>query len=400
MSGGSAKVTIRRAVAEEGQVVVTWGDGHHSRYHAAWLRHALDTSPPGRLDGGPRRSAPRAGGKARIESVEINSDGDLEVTWQSDPSVTRHRAAWLREHCYSAQERARRRRPLQLWDAGIAGRLPRSDYGTLREDATALLTLYEQVLDYGFALLRDVPAHNAAVLDVAELFGLVSPTPYADDSAEPRLEDVRIDHRVPVNTRKSDFLGPHTDTCWRTSLSGLIYLHCLKAHGSGGETFLVDGFALGERLRTEAPDCFSTLSEIPLNFASKVSNGDDWRARGRVISLGPDGEVCGLRFSAPSIHQLDLPEALIEPVLRALERFEALLYDETLWLRMSLSPGDLLVLDNQRVLHGRTAFDPDAGDRHLQTCSTRRDEFHNRYRHLARRCGREDWNRDLSWGVI
>ena len=289
---------------------------------------------------------------------------------------------------------------MRLWDGEIAGQLPQTDHKALKEGETALLRLWEQVLDYGFSLVRGVPARHGEVLGLAARFGLVSPTPYADDPAEPNLEHIQVDTRVPVNTRKSDFLGPHTDTCWRTSLSGLIYLHCLKAHASGGETFLVDGFALGERLRTEAPDCFSTLSEIPLNFASKVSNGDDWRARGRVISLGPDGEVCGLRFSAPSIHQLDLPEALIEPVLRALERFEKLLYDETLWLRISLSPGDLLVVDNQRVLHGRTAFDPDAGDRHLQTCSTRRDEFHNRYRQLAHRCGREDWNRDLSWGVI
>ena len=35
-------------------------------------------------------------------------------------------------------------------------------------------------------------------------------------------------------------------------------------------------------------------------------------------------------------------------------------------LRFRLEPGDALVMDNRRVLHGRTAFDPSAGVRHLQ----------------------------------
>ncbi len=400
MTPDPARTTIRQVAVEGGQVSVTWRDGHCSRYHAFWLRRAHERSRPDGPNGTAQVLAKGSDGRVGIAAAGVTSEGDLEVTWQSDSSVSRYEAAWLREHCYSAAERARRRRPLRLWGASIAERLPQSDYVSVQEDETARLALYEQVLDCGFSLVRGVPARHGEVLAAATVFGLVSPTPYADDPKDPELENIRVDARVPVNTRKCDFLGPHTDTCWRGSLSGLIYLHCLKAHGQGGETLLVDGFTAAERLRVEAPEAFAVLSEVPLNFAAKVTNGDDWRARGRVISLGPDQEVCGLRFNAGSIHQLDLPEALIEPVHSALERFQEALNDEALWLKIALLPGDLLVIDNQRVLHGRTAFDPSQGDRHLQTCSTRRDEFHNRYRHLARKCGHEDWNRELSWGVI
>lgn len=400
MTPDPAEATIRQVAVAGADVSITWGDGHRSRYHALWLRRALKLPGSHRPNGDPQGDEGEAGSGARIKAAAVTPEGDLEVTWQPDSSSSRYEAFWLREHCYSAEERARRRRPLRLWNAAITERLPRSDYASVREDATALLALYEQVLDYCFSLVRGVPARHGEVLGAAAFFGLVSPTPYADDPKEPELENIRVNARVPVNTRKCDFLGPHTDTCWRGSLSGLIYLHCLKAHGRGGETLLVDGFAVAERLRAEAPDAFAVLSEIPLNFASKVTNGDDWRARGRVISLGPDQEVCGIRFSEGSIHQLDLSEALIEPVHSALERFQEALNDGALWLKIALLPGDLLVIDNQRVLHGRTAFDPDQDDRHLQTCSTRRDEFHNRYRHLARKCGRDDWSRELSWGVI
>ena len=400
MSVDSTKTTIHQVVVENDHVSVTWGDGHHSRFHSAWLCHSLPYSESDQFSAPSGRFLRNANAPASLESAVVTQEGDLEVTWQPNSFKSMFRAAWLRDHCYSTEERARRRRAVELWDAGIANGIPQSDYTAVCADDTALLTLYDQVIDYGFALLRNVPARHGEVLHAAAFFGLVSPTPYADDPSQPELENIQVNPRIPVNTRMCDFLEPHTDTCWRASLSGLIYLHCLKSHGSGGETLLVDGFAVAERLRAAEPEAFATLCDVPLNFAAKVSNGDDWRARGRVISLGPDQEVCGLRYGGRSIHQLDLPAALIEPVLDALEKFEAILRDEGLWLKIKLLPGDLVVTDNQRVLHGRTAFDPTEGDRHLQTCSTRRDEFHNRYRRLARKCGREDWAHELSWGVI
>jgi len=34
-------------------------------------------------------------------------------------------------------------------------------------------------------------------------------------------------------------------------------------------------------------------------------------------------------------------------------------------------------------LHGREVFDPQLGERHLQSCTVDRDDFHNNYRRLA-----------------
>ena len=45
-------------------------------------------------------------------------------------------------------------------------------------------------------------------------------------------------------------------------------------------------------------------------------------------------------------------------------------------------------------------FDPALGERHLQCCAVDRDDFHNRYRHLAKKLGAPDWNLRLSAGVI
>jgi gamma-butyrobetaine dioxygenase len=47
----------------------------------------------------------------------------------------------------------------------------------------------------------------------------------------------------------------------------------------------------------------------------------------------------------------------------------------------------MVVFDNRRVLHGRAAFDPATGHRHLQGFYVDRGEFDSRLRVLARTAG-------------
>ncbi|MEM7171135.1 MAG: TauD/TfdA family dioxygenase [Pseudomonadota bacterium] len=394
---------IVTATLEKGVVEIAWGDGHRSRYPGVWFSRTPDFRKSLAGSPGPEAEIPAA---AQPTELCITESGDLRLTWSGleKPGVkmgneSQHGAAWLRDHCPSQAERTRRRRHPILWDHGLRKNIPSENWDFLRTDPQAKLSCFEQLLDYGFCLLQKVPPQEGQVLEVARLFGLVSPSPYADDEAKPELENIRVDPRVPVNTRKANFLAPHTDTCWRTSLSGLIYLHCLEAHSRGGETLLVDGFALAERLRKSGPDAFACLSQTPLSFSANVSPEDQWQAMGKVITLDHDGAVAGIRYNRGSIQHFDLPLDLIEPLHRALCAWESCLMDEDHWLRLTLSPGDLLVIDNHRVMHGRTAFDPSAGARHLQTCSTRRDEFHNRYRALARDLDPTCTIQDLVLGV-
>jgi gamma-butyrobetaine dioxygenase len=284
------------------------------------------------------------------------------------------------------------------WDASISKSPPRLSYDFVCRSDEARLDLYRRVLDHGFVFLTDVPCEPGRIAEAAGMFGLVRLSPYAGGDDQ-RVEDVRTDSRVKVGTTMSHFLPPHTDTCWRASVSGLVFLHCLEQHESGGESILVDGLEVVHRLREADPEAFEVLSSVPVNFSSSVNNGDEWRALGRIITCDAEGNPVGFRFNDRSIQQLDLPDELIEPVYSAIAGLETILYDPALWLRRKLKPGDLMVVDNQRVLHGRTHFDSTVGERHLQHCSVDRDVFHNTYRRLARALGEDDWNQVLPWGL-
>jgi gamma-butyrobetaine dioxygenase len=48
-----------------------------------------------------------------------------------------------------------------------------------------------------------------------------------------------------------------------------------------------------------------------------------------------------------------------------------------------LKNGEMLVFDNKRVLHGRAAFDPSSGARHLRGFYIEHNEINSRIRMLA-----------------
>jgi gamma-butyrobetaine dioxygenase len=56
-------------------------------------------------------------------------------------------------------------------------------------------------------------------------------------------------------------------------------------------------------------------------------------------------------------------------------------------IRSAFAPGDLVMFDNRRVLHGRDSFDPQGGQRHLQGCYVDRDDVYSRLRILQRPTG-------------
>jgi gamma-butyrobetaine dioxygenase len=54
-------------------------------------------------------------------------------------------------------------------------------------------------------------------------------------------------------------------------------------------------------------------------------------------------------------------------------------------IEFKLLPGDLLMMDNHRLLHGRTTYDANEGNRFLQGCYIDYDSTEGRLKHLKRK---------------
>ena len=84
-----------------------------------------------------------------------------------------------------------------------------------------------------------------------------------------------------------------------------------------------------------------------------------------------------MNYNSRSIAPLRLPAAECRAFYAAYRRWAILLREPRYQARVSLGVGDLVVFDNRRILHGRTAFISARHPRHLQGCYLTRDSVYS-----------------------
>ncbi len=178
-------------------------------------------------------------------------------------------------------------------------------------------------------------------------------------------------------------LGVHSDNPYRNPSPGVQLLHCLESDAPGGDTLLVDGFHSAELLRQQDPAAFDLLARVPMTFRYSDSTAE-LVARQTLISTDMDGVVRAVHFNNRSADWLDAPAELAGPWYDAYMAFARILKRPEMELVFRLDPGDCVVMQNDRTLHGRTAFDPSRGRRHLQGCYIDGDALESRRRVLRR----------------
>ncbi|MFT5505956.1 MAG: gamma-butyrobetaine dioxygenase [Gammaproteobacteria bacterium] len=390
---------IKSTAINDKNIEIVWADGLKKQIPGIAFRHSPGFPGISRPAGEHGRF-PSIGSDLIPHEANVVEEGELVISWQPGDVESRHSVDWLDQYHPERKRSSTLTPKVNLWDAQSASEFVPLNFEDILDDEKTRLLLFEELLLHGVVLIRNLPVEIDRIYQIANWFGMTPANPYSNNASNPVVSDIRVNPAVAVATHQSHFLGPHTDTCWRQTLIGILFMHCLKSHDDGGCSMLVDGFKVAQRLKEESPESFDLLANLVLDFSAPVSEQDDWRVKGRIISLAADGVVEGIRYNGNSIGQLDLPDDLIEPAYRALEQFERILYDQSLWWQLLLKPGDLLIIDNHRVLHGRQAFNPTKAERHLQCCSVDRDHFHNRYRALARSLGSSNWDVRLTAGVI
>ncbi len=249
---------------------------------------------------------------------------------------------------------------------------------TLRAMVTTFLRL-------GFVILRGVPSVPGSVLEVARVFGLPRDTNFG------LLFDVRSVPDASDLAYTGLALAPHTDNPYRDPVPGVQLLHCLTNRSTGGKSTLVDGLAVAEALRARDPAAYRILSTTPVRFAYTHADTHliDYAP---IIEHDAGAQVVGIRFSPKLDFVPLLPEDQLDAFYRARRLLDAMLVSPEFEIRFLLEDGDLVMFDNRRLLHGRTAFDPQEGLRHLQGCYIDIDSLRSLYRVLhqgARRAAAE-----------
>jgi gamma-butyrobetaine dioxygenase len=377
--------TAHRIIAAElkdGRAVLRWSDGRISEFHAIWLRDNCAC---------PACRHPKAlerrfllideAGDIRIQEIVLTGAGDVEIRFAPDAAgkahLSRFAAAWLRHHDYGDAARAEREHKPKLWSSIKGFELPSFDYRNVMETDKGLHAWLSAWKDYGAALLRGAPAEPGQVVKIASRIGPLRPTNFGTSY------DVITMPNPNASAYTAMALEPHTDLANWQSPPDCQFLFCVANEAEGGSSVLVDGFSVAEEIRQTDPEAFEILSTREIEFRFQ-DDGCDIRRRARMIQLADDGRVTAIRFNNWLRTAFELPPAQIESTYRALLVMWRAMRDPRFYVRPRLMAGDMFILDNYRVLHGRDSFDPNTGRRHLQGCYVDRDFVLSRLRLLER----------------
>ncbi len=158
-------------------------------------------------------------------------------------------------------------------------------------------------------------------------------------------------------SKGDDEVRPHTEKGRLPQAPRLIALLCVQPSLSGGESVLLSGHAIFNRLLREQPALLDRLFE-----AYPFGRHAEPHADGRLVDWGPvfrfrDGRLV-VRYNRPWVHVAE--QALGRPLdagaWSALDAFESLLDDPQLQLTARMDAGDLVIADNRVVLHARRQF--------------------------------------------
>ena len=251
--------------------------------------------------------------------------------------------------------------PVQPWTAAEAADWPVYDYLAFHGDDDTRRRALRQLAIRGFVRLRGAPATKGEIETLVSAFGCVRETNYG------RLFDVRTKRDVTNLADTALALAPHTDNPYRLAPPEIQVLHCLSAAGHGGQSLLVDGLAVIGALKAEAPSDYHLLCNTPARFA--WSDGETFlEATAPAVALNADGTLERLRYNPRSLQQVCTDDETVRAAWRdAWDRLGARLAAPVFGVTFDMTAGDMVLMDNRRVLHGRTAFEASgAVVRHLQ----------------------------------
>ncbi|KAH6909086.1 mitochondrial protein [Coprinopsis sp. MPI-PUGE-AT-0042] len=344
---------------EANRVNIAWSEGITSAFHNIWLRdhcrcsqcfHSITKQRLQNTFEIPKDIAPRR--------VDTKVEG-IQISWNTgDNHVSFYPWAWLRENSYDPPLRERVEDKVPWASADVKQSPPTVAYEEVMRGDRGLFDWLSNVDRFGFSFVSGVPVNPEATEELCERIGFIRETQYG------KFWDFTSDLAKGDTAYTTLALGAHTDNTYFTDPCGLQLFHLLShTNGSGGATLLVDGFHAATRLKSLYPSSFKLLSSIPVPAHAAGEPSALYRPTPTLgyptITVDKwTGQLTQVRWNNDDRSVMNhIPGHLVEEWYEAIGRWNELLNSPESQYWVQLKPGNAVVTDNHRVLHGRSAFD-------------------------------------------
>ena len=329
--------------------------GAPCRVPAVWLRDNCGCLMCGRRDSGTRFSNLITDRAQHLIVEAAVSEGKVSLRW-ADGHQTDYDLRWLLGPTLAVEMSP------NPWKAGFVVRRITAHEGRLAADSFEALHLALQ--HAGVAIVEQVGGYDATEAFANQL-GYIRRThfPLVTD-LKPREAGSHIaDYPVAI--------APHSDESYRESPIELNLFHCIRPADFGGETLLVDGLWCARELQRTKPESHDYLTKTRIRH-ERLAAGQLLVSEKPALHYDTLGRLLCVRLNERTMSRVGLDCSNIVELYRHLEELFKIAYSEQARVVCRLRPGEVLVLDNRRVLHGRTEF---AGERLLRQTNVAWDEF-------------------------
>ncbi len=350
---------------------VTWDDGVESRYPWLWLRdHAHDEATIHPVTRQRRLDTAALPSDLQASAATV-VDGVVRLMWHGLAEASEVPVEFL--HLFRSPQAARiaaAPRPV-LWDGAALGQAPLEvPYEAVMQSEEGVRRWLSTIATYGFAVVTGTPATAVATEALIRHVGYVRETIFGgfwEFTADLSKADMAYTNL---------HLSAHTDGTYSHDAPGLQMLHCLSFDGAGGDSTLVDGFKIADVMQSTEPELFEVLCDVAIP-AQYIGDGAHLVAARPVFRHDHNGTLVQVSYNNSDRAPFLLPADEMAQLYAALRAFDNLANDESMQWRHVLRPGEALLFDNWRVLHGRRAY---TGTRTMCGAYLNHEDFESRLR--------------------
>lgn len=250
-----------------------------------------------------------------------------------------------------------------------------------------LAQVLSSLIRYGVAIVTDVEPTLSATEKVITRMSPVQKTLFGemweiihDDAGRTEEIDTLVNNGETITHKDTAYtniaLGAHTDNTYWCDAAGLEVFHFLKPAPRGGETLLVDGLSVSLRLKREHPEAYERLTRVPV-AATYAEEGQYHTHVDPILKLDPvTKEFLQIRFNLYDRSVLrTVPYSEMKQHYSDLRLIASIIADEKGENYFKFPPGEVIFIDNWRVMHGRAAY---SGLRHMGGSYVARTDWRSR----------------------
>ncbi|TRX89480.1 hypothetical protein FHL15_009649 [Xylaria flabelliformis] len=318
-----------------------------------------------------------------ISHFAVTKEGELLIHWENDfhthdTHVSKYpRALWDRLEVVETDTIPEPR----IWGRQVMTETsPYYSYQSFMTDGPEYLQAMTALSELGLVFLRDIPSNEETVKDIASRLGLIQDTFYGttwDVKSKPNAENVAY---------TNSYLGLHQDLLYMSNVPRIQILHCLENTCEGGESIFSDSYRAYHKFRRIYPSGEAPLIERKVVYHYN-KGGNIYRSERPVLSDLGSNKI-GVYWSPPFQSPVQADELTSEGMNlykkwhKSARRIKMFLEEGEAVYEYKMKPGECVIFDNRRVLHGRRAFDTSSGKRWLKGTYVEHDSFNSRLRSL------------------